>query len=183
MQTVTPGAAREAVVVSACLLGVSCTHTGGHRLDPAVAALAARARLIPVCPEVAGGLPTPRPAAEVGVDGRVRTAAGEDLTGQYRRGAEHAVAVARAAGARRAVLKDRSPSCGSGQIYDGTHRRVLVEGDGVTVMALREAGVEVVSSEELGKGAAGPQGRPPASPGQGAPARGAAPRDRPRQRG
>ncbi|HUE60722.1 MAG TPA: DUF523 domain-containing protein [Acidimicrobiales bacterium] len=145
----------ENVLVSACLLGVACNHRGEGRPTPAVEALAggdspeSRVRLIPVCPEVAGGLPTPRPAAEVGPDRRVRTAAGDDVTQFYERGARHAVAVALSAGARRAVLKARSPSCGCHQIYDGTHRHVLVDGQGVTAMALRDAGIEVVSEEDL----------------------------------
>ena len=137
------------VLVSACLLGVACNHIAEGRPVPAVEALAATRRLIPVCPEVAGGLPTPRPAAELGADGRVRTASGEDVTGFYERGADHAVAVARAAGVARAVLKARSPSCGCHEIYDGTHRRVLVQGEGVTAAALRRAGIEVISEEDL----------------------------------
>ena len=116
-------AERPALLVSACLLGVACNHRGEGNAHPDVVALGARARLIPICPEVAGGLPTPRPAAERHPDGRVRTAAGDDVTGFYDRGAAHAVAVAQAAGATRAVLKARSPSCGSGQIYDGSHQR------------------------------------------------------------
>ena len=141
----------ENVVVSACLLGVGCNHRGEGRSAPALDALAAGGgvRLIPVCPEVAGGLPTPRPEAEVGQDRRVRTAAGDDVTDYYQRGATHAVGVALAAGARRAVLKARSPSCGCHQIYDGTHRHVLVEGNGLTAEALRKAGIEVVSEEDL----------------------------------
>ena len=146
----------EHILVSACLLGVACNHEGEGRPTPAVEALADRGgsleggvRLIPVCPEVAGGLPTPRPAAEVGPDRRVLTAAGEDVTEFYERGARHAVAVALAAGARRAVLKARSPSCGCHQIYDGTHRHVLVDGQGITAEALRNAGIEVVSEEDL----------------------------------
>ena len=140
----------ENVVVSACLLGVACNHRGEGRSAPAVEALAAGGvRLIPVCPEVAGGLPTPRPAAEVGEDRRVRTAAGEDVTEFYERGARHAVAVALAVGARRAVLKARSPSCGCHQIYDGSHLHVLDEGEGLTAEALRKAGIEVVSEEDL----------------------------------
>jgi len=138
------------ILVSACLLGVACNHIAEGRPVPAVAALAEANRVIPVCPEVAGGLPTPRPAAEVGADGRVRTASGEDVTAFYERGAAHSVAVARAAGVERAVLKARSPSCGCHGIYDGTHRRVLVSGEGVTAAALRRAGVEVVSEEDLG---------------------------------
>jgi uncharacterized protein YbbK (DUF523 family) len=105
--------------------------------------------LIPVCPEVAGGLATPRPAAERGLDGRVRTAGGDDVTDAYERGAAHAVRVAKAAKVMGAVLKARSPSCGSRQIYDGSHRRVLVDGEGVTTAALRQAGFEVVSEEEI----------------------------------
>ncbi len=139
----------ENVLVSACLLGVACNHRGEGRSTSAVEALARGVRLIPVCPEVAGGLPTPRPAAEIGPDRRVRTAGGEDVTDFYERGARHAVAVALAAEARRAVLKARSPSCGCLQIYDGTHRHVLMEGQGVTAEALRNAGIEVVSEEDL----------------------------------
>jgi uncharacterized protein YbbK (DUF523 family) len=140
---------RPAVLVSACLLGVACTHRGEGKASAAVAALSATARLIPVCPEVAGGLATPRPAAERGPDGRVRTEDGRDLTDAYERGAAQAVALAGAAGAKRAVLKARSPSCGSKEIYDGTHRRVLIPGQGVTAQALSAAGVEVVSEEDL----------------------------------
>jgi uncharacterized protein YbbK (DUF523 family) len=114
-----------------------------------VLALGASARLIPVCPEVAGGLPTPRAAAERGPDGRVRSAAGEDVTAFYERGAAQAVAIARVAGITRAVLKARSPSCGSGQIYDGSHRRVLRAGSGVAAEALQAAGLEVLSEEDL----------------------------------
>jgi uncharacterized protein YbbK (DUF523 family) len=131
------------------LLGVACNHRGEGRAVPEVLAIEETARLIPVCPEVAGGLPTPRPAAELGSDGRVRTAAGEDVTSFYRRGAAHALAVARAAGAQRAILKARSPSCGCGRIYDGTHSRVLTDGEGVTASTLRAAGIEVSTEDDL----------------------------------
>jgi uncharacterized protein YbbK (DUF523 family) len=140
---------KPSIVVSACLLGVACNHRGEGRAHPAVLALGASARLIGVCPEVAGGLSTPRPAAEIEADGRVRTATGDDVTDLYQRGAEHALAVARAAGAERAVLKARSPSCGSHEIYDGTHQGILRPGEGVTAAALRQAGIEVVSEEDL----------------------------------
>jgi uncharacterized protein YbbK (DUF523 family) len=143
------GAQRPAVLVSACLLGVACNHRGEASLHPGVLALNTSARLVPVCPEVAGGLPTPRPAAERDRQGRVRTSDGQDVTELYERGAAQAVALARATGARRAVLKARSPSCGSGQIYDGSHQRVLRPGDGVTAEALRAAGIEVCSEDDL----------------------------------
>jgi uncharacterized protein YbbK (DUF523 family) len=145
------------LLVSACLLGVPCTHDGRGRTADAVVALGrpegAGLRLVPVCPETAGGLPTPRPAAERSeVDGRVRTADGTDVTAAYDRGAQHAVAVALAANATVAVLKARSPSCGCREVYDGTHSRRLVAGEGVTAEALRAAGVVVVSDEELAGG-------------------------------
>jgi uncharacterized protein YbbK (DUF523 family) len=140
---------QSAVVVSACLLGVACNHRGASSPSPHVAALGATHRLVPVCPEVAGGLPTPRPAAERSPDGRVRTADGTDVTGFYERGAAHAVALARAVAAAGAVLKARSPSCGCHHIYDGTHSRVLAAGEGVTAGALRAAGVAVCSDEDL----------------------------------
>lgn len=140
---------RPAVVVSACLLGVACNHKGSSSPSPAVQALAAGHRLIPVCPEVAGGLSTPRPAAERSGDGRVRTGDGVDVTESYDRGAAHAVALAHAAAAAGAVLKARSPSCGCHEVYDGSHGRRLVPGEGVTAAALRRAGFTVCSEEDL----------------------------------
>lgn len=143
-------APRPAIVVSACLLGVRCNHRGEASPSEAVTALCETHRVIGICPETAGGLPTPRPAAELQRDGRVVTAAGDDVTDAYQRGAAAAVAVATGAGAKQAVLKARSPSCGCRQVYDGTFTRTLRDGEGVTGRALREAGVDVVSEEELG---------------------------------
>jgi uncharacterized protein YbbK (DUF523 family) len=151
--------AEPVVLVSSCLLGVPCTHDSTGREAPAVIALGATRRLVPVCPETAGGLPTPRPPAERSADdGRVRTAAGDDVTDAYRRGAEHAVAVAAAVGARSAVLKARSPSCGCDEVYDGSFTRTKVAGMGVTAEVLRAAGITVVSEDDLAAGTAGPLG-------------------------
>jgi uncharacterized protein YbbK (DUF523 family) len=140
---------RPVIIVSACLLGVACNHRGLNSPSAAVAALADEARLIPICPEVAGGLPTPRAPAEIQPDERVCTADGTDVTDAYIRGANQAVNVARAAGATRAVLKARSPSCGCHDVYDGTFTRTLRPGLGVTAAALQAAGCEVVSDEDL----------------------------------
>lgn len=140
---------RPAIVVSACLLGVRCNHKGAASPSAAVAALAQTHRLLPVCPETMGGLPTPRPAAERQPDGRVVTADGDDVTWAYERGATATVAVARAAGATAAVLKARSPSCGCGRIYDGTFSRTLTDGDGVTAAALRASGIGVRTEEDV----------------------------------
>ena len=137
------------VLVSACLAGVCCNHLGRASPSKALAELGRTHRLVPICPEVAGGLPVPRPAAEIQPDGRVVTDAGDDVTEAYARGAAAAVALAGAVGARRAVLKARSPSCGCHEVYDGTFTRTRVAGEGVTAAALRAAGVEVESEEDL----------------------------------
>ena len=139
--------------MSACLLGVACAHDGEGRPVEAVVALGRTHRLVPVCPETAGGLPTPRVAAErSSADGRVRTEAGVDVTDAYRRGAHHAVAVALATGATSAVLKARSPSCGCHEVYDGTFTRTRVVGEGVTAEALRAAGLELLSEDDVATG-------------------------------
>ena len=140
---------RPALLVSACLLGVRCNHQGDGNIDDAVIALRATHRVVPVCPESAGGLPTPRPAAECQPDGTVRTAAGVDVTEWFDRGAAHAVRLAEAVGATRAVLKARSPSCGCHEIYDGSFTQTRVEGEGITARALRLAGLDVVSEDDL----------------------------------
>ena len=139
---------RPALLVSACLLGTRCNHEAGHSRRSAVEALAETHLLVPVCPEVCGGLSTPRPAAER-VGERVVNVAGEDVTDAYERGARAAVELAIAVGAQRAVLKARSPSCGAHEVYDGSFSRTLRPGEGVTAAALRAAGVEVVSEDEV----------------------------------
>ncbi len=147
------------ILVSACLLGTCCNHEGRGSARPRVQALSESARLVPICPEVVGGLGTPRDAAEIvggnGADvldgtARVTTGAGVDVSAAYRRGAAAAVELARAVGATRAVLKARSPSCGAGAVHDGTFTRAQHRGPGVTAAALRAAGFEVVSDEDLG---------------------------------
>ena len=137
------------IIVSACLVGVPCNHLGRASTSDAVLALKRGNRLVPVCPESVGGLPTPRDAAEIQRDGAVRTAAGVDVTDAYERGAAHAVRLAEAVGATRAVLKARSPSCGCHEVYDGTFTRTRIAGAGVTARALRAAGLAVCSEEDV----------------------------------
>jgi uncharacterized protein YbbK (DUF523 family) len=108
--------------------------------------LADEFRVVAVCPETVGGLPTPRPAAERRPDGTVRAIDDTDVTSAYQRGAAATVELALVSGARQAVLKARSPSCGCHQIYVDDQ---LVDGEGVTAQALREAGLEVQSEEDL----------------------------------
>ena len=134
------------ILVSACLLGVACKYSGGDNACPAVLALSGRHTLIPVCPEVYGGLPTPRPPAERQGD-RVVTEQGEDVTAQYQKGAQAAVQLAKLTGCEAAVLKKNSPSCGSGQIYDGTFTHTLTAGSGLTAEALLAVGIPVYNED------------------------------------
>lgn len=136
------------LLVSACLLGTNCKYSGDHNYCPAVAALAGRHTLIPVCPEQLGGLPTPRtPAERVGE--RVMTEDGRDVTEQYRRGAEEAVKLGKLLGAEGAVLKFRSPSCGCGTIYDGTFSHTRIPGNGVAAQAILDLGLPVWTEENI----------------------------------
>ena len=136
------------ILVSACLLGVACKYSGGHNACPALLQALRQSghTLIPVCPEVYGGLPTPRPPAERRGD-RVLTEAGADVTAQYRRGAEAALQLARLYNCRAAILKANSPSCGSGTIYDGTFRHRRISGDGLTAALLKANGVQVYNED------------------------------------
>ena len=137
------------ILVSACLLGIACKYSGGDNACPALLQALRQSghTLIPVCPEVLGGLPTPRTPSErrgacvVRKDGR-------DVTAEYHRGAECALETARREGVLAAVLKERSPSCGSGEIYDGTFTGALTAGDGVTAELLKANGITVYGESE-----------------------------------
>ena len=130
------------ILVSACLLGVRCRYDGASKPNEAVVRLMESHTLIPVCPEQLGGLATPRPPAERQGDA-VCTQSGTDVTEQYRRGAEEALRLCRLYGCQAAVLKERSPSCGSGAVYDGTFSGTLVDSDGVTAELLKANGIPV----------------------------------------
>ena len=138
----------ENLLISACLLGVRCRYDGESCPNLAVEALMERYNLIPVCPEQLGGLTTPRSPSER-VGGTVKTRTGEDVTGCYRRGAEQALHLAKLFSCRRALLKERSPSCGSGEIYDGTFTGTRVPGDGVTAQLLKQNGIAVYGESDI----------------------------------
>jgi len=141
---------RTRVLISACLLGAEVRHHGGAATidHPILRRWQDEGRIVGVCPEVAGGLQSPRPPAEIrGLT--VVTREGVDVTNAFRYGADVAVRVARELGIRVAVLKSRSPSCGVGRIYDGTFSDRLVDGDGVTAAALRREGVQVFDEFHL----------------------------------
>lgn len=136
------------ILLSACLAGVPCRYDGGSKPTSELMNLALRGEAVLVCPEVLGGLPTPRSPSERQPDGRVVNAEGEDVTAKYRLGAEAALAICQARGCTRAVLKARSPACGKGEIYDGSFTHTRVPGDGVLAALLRENGVSVTTEEE-----------------------------------
>lgn len=136
------------VLISACLLGCACRYDGKSKPHPLAQELARRGLAVPVCPEQLGGLPTPRTPSERQGQ-RVVMQNGRDVTAEYRRGAEEALAVARLYGCQMAVLKERSPSCGHGEVYDGTFTGTLTTGDGVTAELLRENGIAVYGESDL----------------------------------
>ena len=141
---------KEKLLISACLLGIGCRYDGGRVRKIDSAALLDKYELIPVCPEIYGGLPTPRiPSERIG--DKVMMKDGTDVTENYNRGMEHTVMIAEALGARKALLKAKSPSCGKGYIYDGSFSGTLVSGNGVTAERLIELGFEVYTEDEIFK--------------------------------
>ncbi len=139
---------KQAILVSACLLGICCRYDGESKPNQDVIKLREKFTLIPICPEVDGGLPTPRTPSE-GVGDRVLMRDGKDVTDNFRLGAELALERARTFSCSAAVLKARSPSCGSNIIYDGSFSGTLTEGDGVAAKLLKENGIDVYTEDEI----------------------------------
>ena len=150
----------ERILVSSCLIGRPVRYDGAAKpvRGDLFETWRAEGRLVPFCPEVSGGLPVPRPPAEiVGGDGhavldgtaQVRTESGTDVTAEFLRGAHLALQTAQRNGARIALLKDGSPSCGSTRIYDGTFTGTSIPGDGVTTALLKRAGIHVFAETDL----------------------------------
>ena len=143
---------------SACLLGVKCRYDGKIKPHPKVLELAKKEILIPICPEQFGGQSTPRLDVEIQsgdglkvLNGTAKCVEsnGTEVTQQFISGAEEVLKLAKLYGIKEAILKQRSPSCGSGQIYDGTFSKTLIKGDGVTTALLKRKGIKVISEEEL----------------------------------
>lgn len=134
--------------VSACLLGENCKYNGGNNRNEALIGWLGSRDVVPVCPEVMGGLPTPRPPAEM-VDGVVQTADGSSVDKEFHDGAQIAEEKLRASGAGLVILQSRSPSCGARQIYDGTFTGTLIDGEGTFARQLRAHGYEVLDVSEF----------------------------------
>lgn len=132
----------KTVLVSACLLGVACRYDGKSVPCNELLEQLGSFCVVPVCPEILGGLPTPRiPCERKGT--RVISAQGVDTTPQYEKGAQETLRLAKLTRCQAALLKERSPSCGCGQIYDGSFTKKLVQGDGVTAALLKQQGIAV----------------------------------------
>jgi len=144
----------EKILVSACLIGEKVRYDGKSKLlsHPLWQKWQKEGRLVAVCPEVAGGLSVPRPAAEIKTlsgKTKVLTQDGVDLSSHFAAGAAHALAIARANNVRIAILTDGSPSCGSSEVHDGNFSGEMLEGEGVTTALLRKNGIKVFSHKQL----------------------------------
>jgi uncharacterized protein YbbK (DUF523 family) len=146
------------ILISACLLGINCRYDGTAKEAPELKKLLADYRLIPFCPETLGGLTVPRLPSEIQCgDGgqvlsgsaRVRDRNGRDLTAEFIAGARMTLALAELHHPMLVVAKAKSPSCGAGQIYDGSFTGKLQHGDGVTIAMLRQAGYTVCSEKDF----------------------------------
>jgi len=130
------------IIVSACLAGVNCSYKATNAEHEKVVELVGNGEAIKVCPELLGGLTVPRTPAEIR-DGRVVTKDNQDVTDAFVKGAENVLSICKEYGCKKAILKDKSPSCGCGKIYDGTFTGTIIDGDGFTAKLLKENGIEV----------------------------------------
>ena len=142
------GTVNMKIMVSACLLGRKCKYNGGDNFSEKVASFVEGHEVIPVCPEVAGGLPVPRPSCEI-VNGVVTDKEGKSRDKEFRTGAELCLHLAKEKGIDLAILQSRSPSCGVGRIYDGTFSGRLIEGSGIFARLLQENGFRVMDAADV----------------------------------
>lgn len=140
---------QKPALVSACLVGFPCRYDGQSKRDETVCAFLNNRPWIPFCPEIYGGLPTPRPPAELQSDGRLLTEAGQDVTAAFYAGAQLAYQTIQLADVGYAILKSKSPSCGSDMIYDGSFQKNLIKKDGITAAFLRSKGIYLFDETTL----------------------------------
>lgn len=149
---------KKPVLCSACLLGLCTRYDGESKPNKKVIELAKKEILVPVCPEQLGGMPTPRPpqqlqgcSGEDVLDGRgeVKDEKGNDGSLGFAKGAEEVLKLAKLLGIKKAILKQKSPSCGCGKVHDGTFTDNLIDGDGVTTALLKRNGIEVIPDDEI----------------------------------
>ena len=136
------------LIISACLMGEKCRFDAQSKPNNEAIALQGKYEMFPICPEVLGGLPTPRKPSEI-VGDRVLMVDGTDVTAEYQKGAEKALEIAKKNGCLIAILKSRSPSCGKGCIYDGTYTKTLKNGNGITAQLFIDNGIRVLDETEI----------------------------------
>lgn len=138
------------VLISACLLGVDCKYNGSNNKldDEIIHSLKEKYNLIPVCPEIMGGMPTPRNPVEIS-DGKVFDYDGEEFTKEFEKGSEEVVKLAKLYDATIATLKENSPSCGSNYIYDGTFNHQKIKGMGIAAHKLSKENIKLFSEENV----------------------------------
>lgn len=145
-------------IVSACLVGFPWNYKGESKTNEYLSEEFKKGKLFPVCPEVLGGQPIPRPPAEIkygtGLDvlnsnAKVINPDGSNVTAEFVKGAFKVLEIARVIGAKEAILKTRSPSCGCGKIYNGKFSKTLIDGDGVTTALLKKNGIKVYTEENF----------------------------------
>ena len=138
----------EKILVSACLLGINCKYDGENNKNNKVLEYLKDKEVIPICPEIMGGLPTPRIPSEI-KDNKVITKENNDVTYNFVKGAEEVLYLAKLLNVKKALLKAKSPSCGVGEIYDGTFTHTKIKGDGITTRLLKENNIEVLTELDL----------------------------------
>ena len=138
------------ILISACLLGMSCRYNGEGQIIPGTDKLMEKHHLVPICPEIYGGLSTPREPSEI-KNGRVISKSGNDLTEYFERGAEEILALAKLYHCKYAILKERSPSCGYKEIYDGTFSGKIINGNGILAALLLKNGIVIIGETETDK--------------------------------
>lgn len=136
------------ILISACLMGINCRYNGKSEIIKELEELKEKYNLVPICPEIYGGLKTPRNPAER-VNDKVLTNNGEDVTYNYAKGAEEILKLAKFYDCKYAILKERSPSCGFGRIYDGTFSKTTIDGNGVTADLLSKNGVKIIGESKI----------------------------------
>lgn len=136
------------IAVSACLLGENCKYNGGNNYSYNLVKILEKNHVTPICPEVMGGLPTPRDPAEI-VNGVVLTKDGRSVDFEFRKGAKIALEIVKKYGVDLVVLQYRSPSCGIGSIYDGTFTGRLTNGNGIFVEILKKEGIRCIDVEDF----------------------------------
>jgi len=139
---------KKPILCSACLMGIACRYDGRAKPNEKILKLSKRKILIPVCPEILGGLPTPRERAEI-KGKRVVTQSGKDITKQFLKGAKEVLKIAKIFRTKLAIFADKSPSCGVHYIYDGTFSKKLIKGEGVCTKLLRQHQIKVICPDEI----------------------------------